>query len=595
MAKTFLMRFPLGGVNQSLNQSLLPPAQVADAVNCVIEDSMIGCRPGVVIHDLELPDECAVQGAIYFNPAEGQSQQVFSDEAASLILAAGGMKYQVKMTDDITALSKVTMEDVTGDGLTTNPVYHMVWMIQAENYVIAQDGNSQVWIWDGTTDPFFSTGYDTSDQEESKLANGASFSAYAHGRVVQTVGSNRILVGDIIHKDDISSASNILGTTEQVYYATGAFFSPPSNMGEIQSLALLPLQNTQHGHADLIIHCKNGVFSLDISKYPRTEWVNSSISKHVLLDTGAAGFYAVEAYDGDQLFLSRHGVQSLRSEASVNSIGDAFVPISELVKDYIESDDYRALSFASMSKRVIDRRMFVTNQHDIIDGAHRGGRGILTINFQPQSDSNFYSWEGLWTLPGEAYLVNQMTRGIFGNTERNFAFTTGQDKKVRLVEFSSGMEYDQLADGTLKPIEWQVMTRADTLGDETSFKVINNGVITWRNVRGEVKFEVYGRSDRSDWQLWDEGCLNPGDECCLNPASVKDFRFNIGAPPEELKKCLWSQVLIKASGPGFIESIRLNATMDNGGDTRTSGSNCQLLAETSQCDQVFNPFEYSES
>lgn len=590
MPAEFVIRFAAGGVNQSVNPSLLSPTQVVDAVNCVIEDSMIGCRPGVVLHDLGLPDSSAIQGAIFYNPSEGQSQQVFAEDQASMILAASGMKYQVKVSDDHPQNTKVTVTDVTT--VSTNPDYHMVWMIQAEKYVIAQDGNSEVWIWDGVEPAFFSTGYNSEDKEQSRLINGASMIAYAHGRVIQSFDGNRIVVGDIIHKTELYNPSNILETTEQVYWATGSFFSPPSGLGNIQAMSVLPLQNTQHGHADLIIHCKNGAFSLDVSIYPRTQWVERAISKHVLVDTGAAGFYALTVYDGDQIFLSRHGVQSLRSEASVNRLGDAFAPISEPVKDYTENDDVRCLRFATMTKSVERRRMYVSTSH-MIDGASaRGGRGLLVLNFQPKSDASYYAWEGLWTLPSQGRLIGNMIRGVFGTGERIFGFVTGTDLKPRLAEFSKDLTYDVLPDGSLKPIQWQVMSRADTLGDETSTKVVTGAVLTWRNIKGPLKFKVYGRNENTGWQLWSDASINPGDECTLSPAAIRDYRYVLGSPPEDLKRSLWLQVLIKAEGPGFIESFRITSSMDKGGDT-VLGEACICLADRPNCDDIYQPFEYS--
>lgn len=584
------MRFPTGGVNQALNSALLPASAVADAVNCVIEDGMIGCRPGVVLHDLDV--EGQIQGAIYYNPAEGQSQVSFGEDRSSLVLACGGNKYLITLSDEHPYASDVTTENVTGDGLTTNSSYHMVWMIQAENYVIAQDGNSETWIWDGETDPFFSKGYNSEQKEESKLANGSSALGYAHGRVVQCIGSNKLIVGDIIHKGDLSSAANILETTEQTYWATGSFFSPPSSMGPVQAISILPLQNTQHGHGDLIVHCRNGVYSLDVSLYPRSEWVDKAITKHVLLDTGAAGFYAVVNYDGDQMFFSRHGVQSLRSEASVNRIGNPFTPISEPVRDYIDAENHKLLNFASMTKNVIDRRMLTTTAHSIV-GEARGGRGLLSLNLDPTGGGDSTAWEGLWTLPKEGYLIGGLTRGIFSGTERVFAFVTGDDGNVRLAEFSRDMDYDALPDGTLKPIEWQVMTRADVLGNETTSKNITNGVMVWRSVKGPVNFEVYARSDKAPWTLWKSGCLNPGDECCIEPKAIRDFRYDLGAPPQNLRDGLWIQLLVKASGPGFIETIRVSSSLNHGGDNRPSPTDCMVLSDFTDCDSAFNPFEYT--
>lgn len=80
----------------------------------------------------------------------------------------------------------------------------------------------------------------------------------------------------------------------------------------------------------------------------------------------------------------------------------------------------------------------------------------------------------------------------------------------------------------------------------------------------------------------------------MSATAVRDFRYDLGAPPEELRKSLWIQLLIRVTGPGMIESVRIKSNRDPGGENQGNSGACVLLSEVPACDDTFNPFEYSE-
>lgn len=594
MADTYLMRYPVGGMNQATPATLLTPREAAEMVNCRVSSSVVRTRPGVRVHELPGTEGLAFQGACFYNPSQGLSQQVQGEDESMLVFSAGGRKFKIVVSDDVPQNTSIEVEEILGVP-ATNPIYHLVWMAQAENYLIAQDGNSSTWIWDGDTPPRFSTGYNVTDKEDSKLANGASLVAYAHGRIVQVVNGRQVLVGDIIHKDGTSNAANILNMTEQTYWATGSFFSPPSALGMVMAVAPLPLKNTTHGHGDLIFHCEEGIFSLDITIYPRENWINQAISKHLSLDAAAAGFYAITLYDSDQIYLTRNGLHSLRSAAQINQIGNPQRPLSERVQRYIERDSAELFRFASVCKSVRDNRLLVTTDHLIDDAVHRGARGCLSLNFRPSPNDELTCWEGLWTLPKEAYLINQIVSGVFDSRERTFAFVTGKDRKMRLVEFSQNLNHDILSDGTENAIESQIVTRADVMGDETSNKTWEGGVATFRNIVGQVAVKAYVRNDQCDWVFYREACFEGAEECTYGMPSSREYRLDLGKPPSIIKPCRWIQVLFKIVGQASMETVRMKATIDKGGEQQGNiPSSCIKLDPNEGSVFVFNPFSYQD-
>lgn len=594
MADTYTMRYPVGGMNQSTPATLLSPREVSELVNFRSANSMLVTRPGVRIHELPGTEGLAFQGACFYNPSQGLSQQVIGDNDSMVVFAAGGKKFAFRVDDQSVENTTVSVDEILGVA-PTNPIYHLIWMAQAENYIIAQDGNSSTWIWDGDLPARFSAGYNTDNKEESRLANGASLVAYAHGRVIQVVNGRQVLIGDIIHRDGTSSSANILNMTEQVYWATGSFFSPPSSLGLVNAISALPLRNTTHGHGDLIFHCDEGIFSLDITIYPRENWVNQAISKHVSLDASASGFYAITLYDSDQIYLTRNGLHSLRSAAQVNSLGNPQRPLSERVQRYLERDSTELFRFASVCKSVRENRLFVTTDHLIYDAQHRGGRGVLSLNFKPDPGSETTCWEGLWTLPQEGFLVNQVVSGVFDGRERTFAFVTGKDKKMRVAEFSRRLTHDILSDGTTKPIEAQVVTRADLLGDEISRKNFTGAVISFKNVIDQVGLKIFIRSDQTEWIPYREICLDGANECAYGMAPSREHVVDLGSPPSSIQSCRWVQLLIKMTGHASIETVRMRATIDKGGENNGNiPSSCIKLDPDSGSVFEFNPFSYQD-
>lgn len=588
----FILRYGIKGVNQSADPALLDFHQVQDAVNVQIKNSSLTCRPGVKIHDLGV--EGAFQGATFYNPSRGLSQQSFGSDEGSIVARIGGKHYKITPSKSGVETSEMEVTSLDTEETYSSEDYHMAFMTQAENYIISQDGNGSTWIWDGESAPVFSSGYDSVDKEESRLANGASAVGYAHGRVIQVVNNRQVLVGDIIHKKDLSSAENILDMTEQVYWATGSFFSPPSELGRINAVKVLPLRDTAHGHGDLMFHTDEGIFSLDLTKYPRDKWVESAIAKHVLLDTGASGFYAITIFDGDQVFLSRHGLQTLRSaRAESQLLGNPFLPISEQVKNYIGNDLRENFRFASVEKFVEERRVMMTTQHVLGANGNRGARGILVINFLPQAGAES-AWEGLWTFPPEFGLLNQLVSGVFNAQERLFAFGTAEDGKVRLMEFSKEMSSDILPDGDTRKIRWQVLTKAHTGGDEAGRKTYEKAVMTVRRITDEFKWKASSKTDESNWTDWHTGCAD-GAQCGLEAKPVRDIRVRLGSPPQETKTGTTFQMLLEMEGNGSLESIKLSVSKENGGNGSPSREGeCDILVSEEQGDSRFNPFEYSE-
>lgn len=516
-----VLRLGIGGMKSATDPSLLDDLSFAFGVNTSLKDGRICTRPGFVALQAAEDDEgfrsLNFQGATYYNPALGDSALSFANDNSTIMLSAGGRKFRVKPVGS----GKMIVENVSG-GLVGKDSVHLCYLYQAESYLIAQDGMGPTWIYQPTAPPVLSKGYNYTDKEASELANGATVGGYVHGRVFQVVNGNQIVVGDIIHKDELTSPSNILKTTEQVYWATGAQFSPPSSMGAVVAAFVLPLQDTTHGHeGSLFLACESGTFSLDLSRYPRTSWSNLPLTRHALIGPSARGFYAVAPTDSDAFFRSRQGLHSFRSSAAPpRQLGNPQRPVSESVNNLFRTDRDEFLRFASVESLAREDRLFCTLGHRV-SGSYRWAESIASLNFTPldgQSGSSA-AWDGLWTTPPRIGKVIQMVSGIFNGRERCYAITRDCNNRNQVVEVNAPSECDILEDGTRQKIACKLITRAIVSPrDPMATLTIVKGTVFLSGIQSHVKVRISYRNEANgEWKLANEEEIGRDPEDCMVP------------------------------------------------------------------------------
>jgi len=605
--------FAAGGMNAALNPANLPDHQYSRGVNIQLRDQRPTTRRGVKVLPFDDTTEADqeyfqcenFQGGMFYNPSKGQSQTSFAQDGSRMMMSVGGKRYQVIPKESQPRINTVSVEEISGldDG---NPDLHLSWWYQAENYAIQQDGEGDTWIWDGSNDPFFSKGLNTVDKEFSELVNGATAGTYVHGRIVQIVNARQIIVGDIIHKSNATSPKNILDTTEQVYWATGSYFNPPSSMGNVVALGILPLRDTQHGHGDLMLHCEDGIFSINLNLFPRESWIDTPMVKHVLLETGARGPYALALYDGDQFFRSRHGLQSLRSARGESQLlGNPLNPISEEVETWLNNDYEAYVAFTSVTKWATDRRLYLTVD-PWLESKWRGSRGIVGINFAPVATAQTKrAWEGLSTFPAEIQSPVQMINGVFNGRDRMYMIARGADDRNRVVEFSQDLRHDILEDGTEKRISCQFITKA--MVGQNLFSKANHtvGIMYLTGVEGLLDWGVWARSNECDnWTFWRgaqvcaqaDDCCDEEDSCNFNDFCPQDFELNLGEMPDKLKLSRKIQLLIRWKGVASLEGFKLKfnpGDPEEGSDDVAGSATCpqKCLSVRQDCD--YNDYEYS--
>lgn len=587
--------FPMEGMNSRANASLLPETSYARATNVTLEKGMLTTRPGIrALHTkgggTEQFSVSGVQGAIPYNPAKGQSAIAFGNDQSSLLVAAGGRKFHVTFEGNRGQVANV--EDVTTIE-ASDPSLHLVWLFQAENYVLAQDGASDTWIWSGGEPPFASPGYRPDDPPESRLANGATVGGYSHGRIHQVLDSRRIIISNSLHGNNQTDASDLLKMEEDGYWAGGGWFAPPSAMGNIVASGLLPRRNTEAGQGELIFHCEDGVFSIDLNIFPRTAWTDTPMVNHMLLRTGARGPYALTLYDGDQFFRSRHGIQSLRSAAAESQLlGNPLRPISGPVEDFFFADHQQYVRFCSVEQWAHEARLLVTTGLDV-KGPRRYGMGALVLNFAPNPmQTQRWCWESLWTLPEGMERIAQMVSGLFNERERFFFLCHDADDNTVIAEADDRLDHDILPDGTISPISCQVMTRFDRMDAFTEGKRFMRGTLHLANIRGEVVAGVWLRTHESEqWRFWGGGRVGKTDDCaCLCGDRPGACALGLGEIPDFAAKGNKIQALIRWRGKASLEALNFQFERD-GAEDQQIGARCLAPAPLGG---DYSDFEYHE-
>ena len=561
----FAFQFATKGVVSALDPLLLSEQMISRMTNGRLHRQLprtrYKCREIPIDGNVEAIDEWRTlpsQGAMFFNPAKGQGAITFGNDSSQIVEACAGRKFSLSVVGR-GPTSRATLTEQTA-GISHNPYAHLVWWTQAENYALACDGESLLWRWDGYSTATASTGLNEVSKEESQLPNACTVLLYVHYRVAAVVGARRIYVGDGLHKSNLSSSSNILNATEATYWNTGQWFSPPSGMGNILAAGILPTRNTQHGHSEAVFHCEDGVFSVQLN-IPRDQWSTSALSRHMLLKTGATGPYALDMMDGDQVFRSRHGIQTLRSAAAeANYTLNPLAPISGEVSDVLAGDPTQYLRFTSLVNVPSIRRLLCT-VYPMVALRRRWSKGAVVLNTNPTDvvPSGSNAWEGVWTLPEAWGGIIQFVVGMFAGVERIFALCWNDTtQRKTLIEFTQVEGDDELDDGSRSRISCQLWTRAVSTGRIFSKTHFTSGVLFLKDVKGILDYGVWYRvNGQGEWCLWKQGSVTvvTGDEDTLTGYGGRDLEVPLGDLDSQHAENRYIQFMVRWRGIASVETL----------------------------------------
>lgn len=468
-----------GGADAGKDPSLLGANQVVEAENLTFRGGHATTRPGwrKLTEDFKNPDHCYYnfsgfdagdiplaerdpstlgQDAVtayrsgYFQCAAGYSPHGGEDRIVAMI---NGRLFSIIPGVNSCRVTEVVLSQ-------RNPYrYPIAYMVQADKYMIIQDGFSRPIIYD--SNKVRRSDYTVMDREKTEVPVG-TIMAYGMGRIVVIVNKRDVAFGDIYGSHDLPDPADSLPFfTERNFLSEGFDAAIPFQQGVATGMVFFPQLDTSTGNGQLLVFAERGAASFHL-ELPREEWKTSQFQILALLTTGMRGHRSIAVVNEDLWFRSDDGERSFR-QARSESTGWAHIPLSTNVKQYLDVDTGRLLKFASAI--YFDNRVLITTSPYWNQG-RPFHKGLVVADFDVISsfgERPLPAWDGHWTAP---FRISQVFTGTFNGITRAFAFGLDKNNNNQLYELSVGDKNDW----DRQQIEWSLTTRAfDFKGQSTPF------------------------------------------------------------------------------------------------------------------------------
>jgi|GEM_PF-657603 len=387
------------GVDSGRNPSLLGRNQVAWAENCTFRGGYLVPRPGWRRLAL-LSASQSVDYTVALAEGKFQGAEFYDDTGNNkgyLICQAGGRLFRISPDNTAVVL------DITPTGDPSSSALAQAWMVQAENYMVVQDGQSRPYIFDGTN---------TRRAADNEVPVGSGPMAYGMLRLWVAKG-NAYVAGDVA-----GGPTSVVSFTENKYLAEGGEFALPLAAGNITAMRFTATPNTALGQGELLIFTPGAVFS-NTAPVDRDLWKNLTqpVQTITLINNGSQSQASTVLVNGDVFMRSRDGIRSvIQAVRYFQQWGNT--PLSKEMTRVIARDSVGLLNFCSAVE--FDNRMLMTCRPEPLpNGAYHGG--VIALDFDlvtSMGDKSPPAYDGVWTGPQ----IYQLVKGRFGGVERCFAF-----------------------------------------------------------------------------------------------------------------------------------------------------------------------------
>jgi len=484
------------------------------------------------------PVKATATTANFISPPIGSEVTVAVSENATIFpgypVTIGSGRYTVAakgfLTITITNLDAIPGQNILSGTaayyLSPNPsLLPKVWMLQAENYFIIQNGSDAAIIYDGTT-----WRRAVRDGNKFEVPTGTAM-AYWNGRIWVAVNGKEIAAGDIF-----GGPTTILDFTETLYLAEGGKFRVPANAGDITALKVLPVLDASLGQGPLQVHTASSISTLNLP-VNRARWkdIDQPVQPIALLEYGATSQQGTVVVNGDVFFRAMDGLRTFfMSRREFQGWGNT--PISREMQRIIVNDDPKYLQYGSAT--LFDNLLlFTVNPLPFNSGRSAYWRGLGVLDFDLISSMGKKSppvYAGIW----EGVNVLQIVKGKFQDRERCFLFVRNAENKNELWEVDPNSRFDN--DGGR--IKSRLETRA------MDFQLPNPHNLDSARIRvdrleGTVDFTLQFRPDQSPcWIDWDEPkqrCATVRECTPLECFEFKNFKpgyktkIDWGQPPDD--------------------------------------------------------------
>lgn len=541
------------GVNEGQNPALLSPAECARAINATFRGGFASTRPPFMRFPLSFQD---FDTAEWFRTHNVQGQYLYRPPVGNpaVVVSVGGRIFRI----DVTKPRNVNVQElVPPDGYNPSNRPH-VWMVQAEQWLIIQDGQSAPILYDGAVVRRSQIG-----APAYEVPVGTAME-YGLGRLIVVRPNRRsYIIGDIVH-----GGTEVIQFTENNYLNEGGDVTVPIQ-GEITSVKILAQIDRSTGQGDLVVFTPYGATSARIGE-PRETWKNIQFQLVALLANGATSHNSVTMANGDLFFRSLDGIRSLAMARREFQTSWATTPLSREINQTLSFDTRRLLDFCSAA--VFDNRLLVLcNQVPVTNGCYHRGMAVLDFDLiSSMSEKQPPAYDGLWTGLNFTGIVS----GEFPTGERCFVFHRNSDGENEMWELLK----DGTHDNGVQPIQMIIEGRSMLRDDPAlmGLKMLQTGDISLENIVGTVNVGIEFRPDQSPcWTPWHsfEVCAmtRSCDGACVNPSTFRPqyrTKQRFPQPPDDcdgsdnkpVRHGFEFQPRITITGNAEIRNFRLSAS-----------------------------------
>lgn len=530
------------------------------------------------------------QGMIQYQPKQGAGVHYIGGKKDGLVESACGQLWSIDISGDEFCVENVSCGNQEGVN------YRVAWLSQAENYVIRTDKSSRAQIWDGNNCSVFSTGFST-DELTASIPNGGGPTAYADEILWSSIFDREVLGSDRLGAFS-GGATELLSYAQQALAFSSTTFTQPTSIGQC-IVAMFPYFNSQSGSSDgtpylMVAMQDGGMWGIRLG-VPRDEWDDTQMVRPFSFESAPVGPYAWSNYDGELVYRSKRGIESLVTlgNEKSNPFG-AHPDLSASIECLFEGDREDLLILASLVNSAQFGRMYTTVSPNV-NGSLHWHDAYVSAKWNPNGTiyAGNHAWEGLQVLPEEMGKVVQFIEGTFNGIQKLYALTVDPDTgKKRLLEHSTSEGPDILADGTEIPIGWKVQTKRIQEHGSSELLPSEHGTVSLGlyDIKEDYGYRVHKRTEVQC--TWDNiGQSDTCQECdydlkCGGRSGWQDL-VPLGRL-DTTTKSSWIQFVIEGYGVGSIDLLLGKSSKGSSEDECSREPKAK--GKCSLCD--FDPYEY---
>lgn len=473
-----------GGVDGEMAPLLLAQNRSSKLINGTVRGGNAGTRPSYASVELTFENE-ETKARFERFPIQGGKYYWHPTTDGMLVASIGGRIFAMNILGQV--------KDVTPSTGPNSAQLPKAWMEQVEQYFVIQNGQDRAIILEGLVSR-------RADPDKTIIVGSTTIDApEVPTGTVMGYGLNRLVVANKARTafkiGDLNGGSTTVLTFSQAQYLNEApEFAFPRQLGTIVGITFLAQADTAAGIGACLIVGTRGILAMDLT-VPRIDWLDTDISRVVLLEAGGVSDGAMVQVNGDLFFRSlQGGVRSLRM-ARAEQGGWGKTPISREVSNYLKLDSPRLLQFAQMAR--FDNRLFCTTIPQLSD-QHPNHLGMIVLNFDLISSlagKTAPAWEGVWT----GITPTVLATGIFDAEERFLALCHDEDGINRLYEIRKEASYDI----DTNPIPAVIQTKAFSFESPYNRKELIGGDIWLTEIYGPTTFVIKWRpAGYPEWTTW---------------------------------------------------------------------------------------------